>query len=734
MDNYQYHYFVLNYKEVSMKQSQHTIPKLLAIFFLTVISLCFSSKADAKVTTELRNNGNIFKVTGTGNLNIATDVRGVEESYLLRSNTSISKITVSKNNKYLASKNGVLYNKKMTKLIWYPSNKKASSFKVPDTVKSISNYAFANSRYLQKVNLNNQLSEINEGAFKNSSIKSINIPYSVKHIGRECFKECGNLETVDNESDLSEIYAYTFSNCTSLKELNIGSSVEKISEYAFKNCGAMFNVATSNKHYISKDGVLYSKDMKELVKYPGLKNDSYIMPASVQSISIYAFTECINLKKLTLSENITEFPLDCLNGCSSLEVLNLPEKLEHIDDVYDDTVYGLSSLKEINLPEQNKYFKIYDNALYSADYKCLWLIPFAKTSLDIHEDTELIFNKGSQNKFDKITVSDTSKFFTSYKGVLYDKDIKSIEIFPDMLTNYEIPKTLKNASSLVTYTILDENDYAIGCRGAAPNLKSITVESGNKYFKSENGCLFNSDMTKFYAFPRAKKGKYVMPASTKDMNADAFAGARYLTELTVSSDMRYVGINLVDCDLLRKITFKEGIEIVYLYAGSATDENRFTSGLNIRNIYLPSTIDGIGIYAINDSAIFHAYDNTGAYKIECSDYEFIEQNIKSIKDYLINKSYIFHTRGAAPEKVKNISASWKNNKISVSWKPVKNADGYLIYIASNKTYKKLKDVKKTTTSVTIKSNKYIPRIYIKAYKNINNKRVYGKRKQKWISA
>ena len=50
-----------------------------------------------------------------------------------------------------------------------------------------------------------------------------------------------------------------------------------------------------------------------------------------------------------------------------------------------------------------------------------------------------------------------------------------------------------------------------------------------------------------------------------------------------------------------------------------------------------------------------------------------------------------------------------------------------MYITNNKIYFKLKNVKKTkTSSITIKSSKYIPIIYVKAYKNINKKRVYGK--------
>ncbi len=725
-----------NFKEeIFMKQTQYIITKLLSLLFLLGISLCCSIKTDAKITTELHDNGNIFKVTGTGHLNIDKDIKGVEETYLFSNNAKISKITVSKDNKYLASKNDVLYNKKMTKLIYFPSNKKIVSFKVPDTVKIISPYAFADNRYLQKVKLNNKIKTIHTGAFQNSNIESINIPHSVVYIGQKCFEGCINLETVDNNSNITEIYDYTFKNCTSLKEINFGSSVKKISFNAFENCGTIFNIATDNENYTSQDGILYSKDMKELIKYPGLKHGNYILPASIKSINVNALTMCINLKSFTLNDNITEFPISQLTGCSSLQVLNLNEKLEFIGNVYNsnnklfsyDIVYGLSSLKEINIPEQNKYFKTYDNALYSADYKYLWLIPFAKTSLDIHENTEIIINKYCQNNFNKITVPSTSNFFTSYKGVLYDKNIKSIEIFPDMLTNYKIPATLEDASFLINYTILDENYYANGCINVALNLENITVESGNKYFKSKSGVLFSSDMTKLYIFPRAKKGKYVIPVNTKYMDADAFAGAYNLTELTVPANIKSLNINVAGCTSLRKIVFKEGIEKIYLYGGSQTDENRFKTCLNIKNIFFPSTIDTIGIYAINNSAVFHAYDNTGIYAAEYSDYEFIQHDIKSIKDYIINKKYIFQTRGAAPGKIKKLSAYWKNKKIKISWNPVENADGYLMYITNNKIYNKLKNVKKTkTSSITIKSSKYIPIIYVKAYKNINKKRVYGK--------
>ena len=236
---------------------------------------------------------------------------------------------------------------------------------MPDTVKIISPYAFADNRYLQKVKLNNKIKTIHTGAFQNSNIESINIPHSVVYIGQKCFEGCINLETVDNNSNITEIYDYTFKNCTSLKEINFGSSVKKISFNAFENCGTIFNIATDNENYTSQDGILYSKDMKELIKYPGLKHGNYILPASIKSINVNALTMCIKLKSFTVNDNITEFTISQLTGCSTLPVLKRNEKLEFIGNVYNsknklfsyDINYGLSSLKDINIPEQNKYFK-----------------------------------------------------------------------------------------------------------------------------------------------------------------------------------------------------------------------------------------------------------------------------------------------------------------------------------------------------------------------------------------
>ena len=97
---------------------------------------------------------------------------------------NLQKITVNKNNKKYSSKDGVLYNKNKTVLIAYPAGSKNKSFKLPSSVKTIKNNAFAFAPYLSEVKFNSKLVTIGDTVFTNCpKFKSVTVPESVKNIG-----------------------------------------------------------------------------------------------------------------------------------------------------------------------------------------------------------------------------------------------------------------------------------------------------------------------------------------------------------------------------------------------------------------------------------------------------------------------------------------------------------------------------------------------------------------------
>ncbi len=74
--------------------------------------------------------------------------------------SGFDKINVSENNRWFCAEDGVLYNKSMTKLLFYPAYKADKEFTIPDTVTGLDIYAFDRPRYLEKLNIPASVSNI----------------------------------------------------------------------------------------------------------------------------------------------------------------------------------------------------------------------------------------------------------------------------------------------------------------------------------------------------------------------------------------------------------------------------------------------------------------------------------------------------------------------------------------------------------------------------------------------
>ena len=138
-------------------------------------------------------------------------------------------ITVDSGNKVYSSVDGVLYNKDNTKLIKCPNG--LTSVKIPGSVTTIEENAFA---YC-------------------SNLISVKIPGSVTEIGNSAFSDCSNLTSVEIPESVTTIGYGAFDNCLSLSSITVDNA---------------------NKAYVSVDGVLYNKDMTKLIADPTYKMQS----------------------------------------------------------------------------------------------------------------------------------------------------------------------------------------------------------------------------------------------------------------------------------------------------------------------------------------------------------------------------------------------------------------------------------------------------------------------------
>lgn len=115
-----------------------------------------------------------------------------------------------------------------------------------------------------------------------------------------------------NESDIvipDEIVGIAkdaFAECNHIVSLQIGLGLTDITAELFQ-IPSLQKITAADNHpcYISRDGVLFSKDSKTLICYPPAKPDNaYTVPDGTESLGAWAFANCQNLKTLIMPQDI----------------------------------------------------------------------------------------------------------------------------------------------------------------------------------------------------------------------------------------------------------------------------------------------------------------------------------------------------------------------------------------------------------------------------------------------
>ena len=192
--------------------------------------------------------------------------------------SAMKQFTVHEQNKAYTSENGILYDKNKTVLLYYPAKKAGSSFAVPNSVLSIGEYAFEESKNLKSVTLGTGVREIRSYAFAGCGLTSISLGKGV-----------------------TDIVFAPFYNCKSLEEIVVDPQ---------------------NPLYSSENGVLYHNGINEAIKttlfaYPaGKKDAAFKVPDNVKIIDAFAFYGNSYLMALTIEKNVTM--TTSIDACSAL--------------------------------------------------------------------------------------------------------------------------------------------------------------------------------------------------------------------------------------------------------------------------------------------------------------------------------------------------------------------------------------------------------------------------------
>lgn len=154
--------------------------------------------------------------------------------------------------------------------------------------------------------------------------------------------------------------------------MHLGKSVETIGENVFLNSDSLTSITVDeeNPYFMVDDGVLYSKDKRELLYCPKNFSGIYRVGEEVKRIGKSAFRNCNQLTEIVLPEGLEVIGDTAFYGCTQLKQISLPKSvsqigayaykgcplqgtldLMNIKDIGEGAFEGCTGLTSVVLPE-----------------------------------------------------------------------------------------------------------------------------------------------------------------------------------------------------------------------------------------------------------------------------------------------------------------------------------------------------------------------------------------------
>lgn len=153
----------------------------------------------------------------------------------------LEEIKISQDNPNYTTIDGVLYDKRDNKLLFYPYAKPGEEFTVPDGVTEIRSEAFKENSFLKKV-IMPKVTKIGMSAFGyNFSLETVELGEGITSLPDYLFYECKKLKNVTVPSTVKSLGGDIFYNCSSLEYVKfMGSTPPSLTRYndrpCFKGC------------------------------------------------------------------------------------------------------------------------------------------------------------------------------------------------------------------------------------------------------------------------------------------------------------------------------------------------------------------------------------------------------------------------------------------------------------------------------------------------------------------
>ena len=404
---------------------------------------------------------------------------------------------------------------------------------IPDGVKTINSFAFANCQ----------------------GLRTVTIPKSVTNINYAAFNNCDNLNTVNIEGNGTVIGSYAFHHCDYLNTLNITGSIASLGEYAFNSCSRLNKVNITDLAAWCKLTInAYSNplDYTGQLWVNGTKITDLVIPNSVTAINGGVFSHFSGLKSVSIPSSVTSIGNGAFQYCSNLESVSIPNSVTSIG--YNAFI-NCSALKSVVMP--NSITSIGTNAFQNCS---------AMTNVTLSSGITAIPNYAF----------DGCKALTS---VVIPEGVTSVGDYAfqncSAMTSVEIPSTLNWLGSY---------DFD-GCTA----LSEVGITDLAAWCKMRFGAGKASPF--FYAKTMKLNGEpvtdLVFPEGISTIGAYTFAEYKGLKSVMISNDVTSVAEGAFQgCTGLKDVTIGSSVTSLGQYA--------FRNCTGMQNLVVGNSVNSIG--------------------------------------------------------------------------------------------------------------------------------------------
>ena len=523
----------------------------------------------------------------------------------------LSQFVVDEDNPYYCAVDGVLYTEDMKTLKCYPAGKQDKRFEIPQSVTEIESNAFLWGK-MYEVILPKGLAGLKGLTFQNcQNLESITIPVTVTCIESDAFSGCHQLTQIlygGTEAAWQQIAVYdalvgkckvTYAvfctdghtmidaTCIAPKQcFNCGVTEGDALGHNYEDdicsrCGrSRYSQGLVYTEITDTEGNLIGYSVADIgsctdaelvipATYNGLpviaigerafayiehKFTSVILPDTIRVIGIAAFEGCWEMTSIHIPESVTCIEYAAFWGCEKLTSLYIPANVTNIGPA---VFAWCAKLVDLTVDEKNPAYCVVDGVLYNKDKTVLVAYLASKS------DQPFVIPTG-------VTTIAESAFECC-------QNLTEI-ILPDTLATIEAGG-FQNCANLTGITIPASvtyiGDYVFeNC----DSLAEIIVEKDNQKYRSQDGVLYDLDMTELICYPAGKQGReFIIPTGVTSIVGGGFRGCQFESVVIPEGVTNLNGFVFNYCNNLKQVH----IPVSVTYIGNSV----FNQCKNMTDIY-----------------------------------------------------------------------------------------------------------------------------------------------------